>query len=268
MKNKNVILLILVIFCLIVLAVLSGLTYKTVKSYYASIDFLDSVLKFEEEYCEDVFSIDKITFFSGCDAEIETNSNSSFTISDLFQYTDIAIFINPSSETLTAKNTLKTVILDDIEFYLKPSYGTQNLYYKNINDFATNKFSDENLIQNKIIFEATSDDKIDFSKPVLYNNCANPITLCYVNSKIKDSYTFDSSISNISHNGSLLKACSITLNSISCKLKFTVSITNNLDEVYTCPVNLSIPLSTENSTIYDGSLTLKDNTNYKFIKIK
>ena len=81
-----------------------------------------------------------------------------------------------------------------------------------------------------------------------------------------DSYTIPDNSSNISHNGSLLKTCGITLNSISCKLNATVEITNHLDDVFTCPLALTIPLSTEDSTIYDGSLTLKDNTSYNFIK--
>ena len=33
--------------------------------------------------------------------------------------------------------------------------------------------------------KAITENDIDYSKPILYNNCANPITLCYVNSNIK-----------------------------------------------------------------------------------
>ena len=75
-------------------------------------------------------------------------------------------------------------------------------------------------------------------------------------------------ISNISYDGSLLKNCNITLNSIACKISFLIDIVNNLDEVYECPITLSIPLSTESSTIYDGSLILNSSLDYKFIKIK
>ena len=89
-----------------------------------------------------------------------------------------------------------------------------------------------------------------------------------MNSNIKDEYTLNNDITNLSHNGSLLKKCGITLNSISCKISFVINITNHLDEVYACPFTLTIPLSTESSTIYDGSLTLKDTTNYRFIRIK
>ena len=267
MKKKNIILTIIFLISIILLAVLCGLTYKTVKGYACSNSFLNSSLEFQQNNEKTIFSIDKITYFSSANATVETNSNSSFTISDLYQYTDIAIFLTPHSEALTSKNTLKSVTLSDIQFSSVPRVGTPSLYYKNINDFASSKFSKDNLISGEINFDATSENQIDYSKPILYNNCANPITLCYVNSDIQDKYTLSNKISNIAHNGSLLKTCGITLNSISCKLSFVVNITNNLDEIYTCPITLTIPLSTESSTVYDGNLTLKDTTNYKFINM-
>lgn len=196
------------------------------------------------------------------------NSNSSFTIFDLYQYTDIAIFLNNQVEegSFTAENTLKSVTLSDIQFSLTPSVGTPSLYFKNIHDFTKNSYDENNKIENTLDFEISSENEIDYSKPILYNNCANPITLCYVNSNLKNDYTLTDNISNISYDGSLLKNCSITLNSIACKLSFLITITNHLDEVYTCPMTLTIPLSTESSTVYDGNLIIDDSTNYNFIK--
>ena len=266
MKNKNITLTVVLIIFLLIFIILTGITYNTIKQYSYSNTYLESVLKFQEENEENVFSIDKITYFSSCDAKIETNSNSSFTISDLFQYTDIAIFINPNSDKLTPKNTLKSVSLDNITFSLKPIIGTPSLYYKNINEFATPKFSKENAINNSITFETTSKDTIDYTKPVLYNNCANPISLCYVNSNLQEEYTLENTISKITHNVFLLKKFAITTKSISCNISLDMNITNNLDEVYNCPITLNVPLSTEKNTIYDGSLTLKDMVNYIFIK--
>lgn len=213
------------------------------------------------------FTIDKIIYFSSANCNTNINANSSFTINDLYQYTDIAIYINNySDEGFTYKNTLKNVTLSDIQFSLKPSIGTPNLYYKNINDFTINSFDENNKIENNIEFTCSQEDEIDFSTPTLFNNCANPLTLCYVNSNIKSDYTLIDTISNISYDGSLLKNCSVTLNSISCKISMLITITNNLNEIYSCPVILTIPLSTENGTIYNGSIILRDTVNYKFIK--
>lgn len=215
------------------------------------------------------FSVNKIVYFSSANAKSEINANSSFTISDLYQYTDIAIFLNNNANdgNYDAKNTLKSVSLSNISFNLKPSIGTPTLYFKNINDFANNSFDESKKIENNLDFEVSSEDEIDYSKPILYNNCANPITLCYVNSGLKSDYTLTDNMSHISYDGTLLKRCGITLNSIACKISFIVNITNNLDEVYSCPFILNIPLSTESSTVYDGSLVVNNSVNYNFIKL-
>ena len=266
MKKNSIILSILSLSFITILIILLPITYKTVKAYNDSNDFVDSIIKIQQNNIEPIFSINKITYFSSCNAKGDTNSNSSFTISDLYQYTDIAIFINPVSKTLNSKNTLKNVLINNIEYTLSPSIGRQNLYYKNLSDFATSKFNQDNIIDKSITFEATSENTIDYSKPILYNNCANPITLCYVNSGIKDNFTFSNDISKLSYNGSLLKMCGIALSSLNCKISFDITITNNINETYYCPITLNIPLSTESSTIYDGNLTIKDSVNYTFIK--
>lgn len=265
MSKKKITLIIILLLLLIALVAFS---YKHLETYFMSDLFLKENLDFAEDNSK-VFSIDKITYFSSCNAKIATNSNSSFTISDLYQYTDIAIFINniqEENEELTHKNTLKTVSITDINYSSTPKSGTPSIYYKNINDFAKAEYSEENKIDNSITFDTTSEDTLDYSKPILYNNCANPITLCYINNNIVKNYTLSNKISNIAYNGSLLKSCGVTLNSIACTIQFNINITNNLDETYSCPMSLNIPVKTETNTLYDGSLTVKDTTNFNFIK--
>ena len=67
--------------------------------------------------------------------------------------------------------------------------------------------------------------------------------------------------------GSLLKTSQVTLNSLACKLSMIITIKNNLQESYSCPIVLNIPLSTENSTIYNGSLIYTFNPDFNFIKV-
>lgn len=265
--KKTIILSFIFLICITLLIVLTPIAVRTIKVRACSDDCVDSILQFQQNNEETLFSIEKITYFSSCNASGDTNSNSSFTISDLYQYTDIAIFLNPVSEQLTKKNTLKSVTISEINYDVVPSIGKQNIYYKGLSDFAKPQFSEDNLIMDSIKFETTSDSSIDYSKPVLYNNCANPITLCYVNSDLKEKYTFSNDISNLTYNGSLLKMCGITLSSLNCQIGFTITITNNLDEIYSCPLILNIPLSTEQNTIYDGTLIVKDTVNYKFIRV-
>lgn len=265
LKKKNIFYLILILL-IILLLILSFFSIQQIKRQNLSRKAMQNAFSFDSS---SPFSINKIVYFSSANSNSTINPNSSFTISDLYQYTDIAIFINNNADgNFTAKNTLKSLSLSNITFNLSPSVGTPNLYYKNINDFASTHYDEKHKIENSLNFAISAEDEVDYSNPILFNNCANPITLCYVNSNLKSDYTLTDNISNISYDGSLLKHCNITLNSIACKLSFVVNITNHLDETYRCPVILNLPLSTESSTVYNGSLTLNDSTDYKFIKLQ
>lgn len=261
----------IIFYCILILSVLmliltSTLFYKNILPIVYSINCMKNECNFNSS---SPFSINKIVYFSTANAESTINQNSSFTINNLYQITDIAIFINNNSDgNYTNENTLNKVTLSNINFNLSPNIGEPNLYYKNLNDFAKNTFDINNKIEHSIEFVTTSENEIDYTSPVLYNNAANPITLSYVNSNIVNNFTLADEISNLSYDGNLLKKCNITLNSIACKISFNMIIENNLDETYTRPMILNVPLSTESSTIYDGTLTLVDKVDYKFIKIK
>ena len=140
---------ILLILLSILLIVLSIISVKEIKKKYFASKCMQSVYNFESS---SPFSINKIVYFSSANCNSKINSNSSFTISDLYQYTDIAIFINNNADgNFTAENTLKNVTLSDINFSLAPSIGTPNLYFKNINDFASNKYDENNKIEISLI---------------------------------------------------------------------------------------------------------------------
>lgn len=265
MQKKKILFYISIILSVVVLILLVCLFNKQIMPIIKSNNCMKK--EFEKELISP-FSINKIVYFSTANANSTINQNSSFTINDLYQITDIAIFINNNSNgNFNNKNTLKKVTLSNISFSLTPNIGQPNLYYKNLNDFAKNTFDINHIIDKTVEFETTSENEIDYNSPVLYNNSANPITLSYVNSNIITNYTLADTISNLSYDGSLLKTCNITLNSIACKIAINIIIENNLDEKFSCPVVLNIPLSTENSTIYDGKLVLTDNVDHRFIKM-
>ncbi len=165
------------------------------------------------------------------------------------------------------QKTLKEVSIKNIKFDKAPSVGTPKLYYKNINNFASSSLGDENLaIENELNFNVTGNDEADLSTPTLYNNCANPIVLSYVNEYIKNDYTITDTSNPITYNGSLLKRCQVPIDSINCNISFDIYITNNKDEKYKCSVHLSIPYEKDGSSIYDGSITVKDTTNFSFYR--
>ena len=187
---------------------------------------------------------------------------------NLYQYTDMALFIDSPQEEKTLENTLKSVSINNIKFTKVPEMGTPNLYYKNIYNFAKSDIIDSNLINDKLDFTITSDDEANLDTPTLYNNLANPIVLSYVNSNIKTDYTLTDTSSPITYDGTLLKKCGVLLNPISSSLSFDINITNNLDQEFKCTVYLDIPLESAEQSIYDGSVTLKENTNFIFYRYK
>ena len=243
--------------------------------------FSNEAISFANKNKETIFSIDKIVFFSSCDSKNKTSSQTNFTIENLYSYTDIALFINNKVEKVendnlkeenkteeqnTAENTLKKVKITNIKFTKKPQLGTGNLYYKNVNNFAKGEIEEKNKIQNELEFNVTSENQIDLSTPILYNNCANPITLSYINQNIKTDYTMTDTQNPITYNGKLLKRCGVSIESIKASVSFDLEIENNRNQKYKTTVYFDIPYEDEQKSIYDGSIILKKDTNFNFYR--
>ena len=265
MDKKKIILTIITILLFFLVVFLGYLLFT---KHFMKKNFEEEILLLANKNENTIFEINKITLFSTCDAKNKTASNTNFTIENLYQYTDIALFITSPSEEINLENTLKKVWIDNIKFTTIPSIGEQKLYYKNINNFAKNDIIEDNIIFNKLEFNVTSEDNANLDTPTLYNNLANPIVLSYVNSNIKTDYTITDTTIPITYDGSLLKKCNILLNSINCSMSFDIYIINNLNQEFKCTVYIDIPLETVNDTIYDGSITLKKDTNFIFYRYK
>lgn len=265
LTGKDTILTLVTIVLFIIVFVLCYLLFY---KYVLKRNFENSVLDFSNKNEQTVFKIDNVTFFSSCDAKNKSASSSNFTIENLYQYTDMALFITSPNEEKTLENTLKSLYIDNINFTKTPNLGEPNLYYKNINNFAKSDIIDSNLINGRLDFNVTSEDEADLDTPTLYNNLANPIVLSYVNSNIKTDYTLTDTSSPITYDGTLLKKCDVLLNSVTSSISFDIYITNNLDEEFKCSVYLDIPLETDEESIYDGSVTLRKDTNFIFYRYK
>lgn len=263
-KNKNFLTIIILLFLIIFLIILTNTVYS---SYLNKTTLENTIYKVLENNEQTIFSINKIVYFSSASANTNITS-SNLNVKNLLQYTDIAIYLNNNTSNFSAENTLKSVYIDNINYSKKPELGTPSLYYKNINDFSKDIFIENNKITNTLIYDVTSEDSLDYSEAILFNNCANPITLSYVNSDIKSNYTLPASQTSITYDGSLLKNSNILLNSISCSISFDINIINNLDEKFICPIYIDIPLNSKSNSIYNGNFTLIDNTNYTFFRYK
>lgn len=257
---------ILILFVLMIIFLFLG--YTVSRAYINKASFEKDILKIADMNEESIFTINNITLFSSADSKSEIQANSALKLSNLYQYTDIAIFLNPVDTNLTYKNTLKDVYIDNINFVTIPDEGIPNLYYKDINKFTTSEYIEENKIDNDLHFSVSSEENEDLSLPILYNNCANPITLSYVNN-IKTDFTLPNAFSQITYDGSLLKKCGIPLSVLSCSVSFDVHVTNNLGQEFICPIYIDIPIELEDGTsIYDGKVLFKDTTNYTFYRLK
>ncbi len=262
-KLKRIIYISIIIMFIIVLIFLFKKFYNDLLTKKT---FENSVVSFSEKNKETIFSVNKIVYFSSSDSKNKTSSPTNFTIENLYTYTDIALFINNNSEENTLENTLKSVKINNIKFSNEPILGKPNLYFKSINEFAKSQLNDDNIINNELQFEITSENEADLSKPILYNNCANPITLSYINQNIKTDYTMTDTQNPITYNGTLLKRCGVSIDSIETSISFNIEIENNKNEKFKTIISLDVPYQNEENSIYDGSIQVTKDTQIDFYR--
>lgn len=263
-KTIKLTFLLLTLLCILCYLIFQALQH--IGKHIQKIGFESQITSFAQKNEKTIFSIDSITLFSSCDAKNKVSSNTNFTLENIYAYTDIAIFINHNSTENTLENTLKFVSIENIEFTKLPEQGQANLYYKNLNDFAKPYIPETEPIDKNLSFDIISEETTDFSKPVLYNNCANPITLSFVNENIKTDYTILDIATPITYNGSLLQRCNVPISTITASLSFDIFITNNKDEKFTSKVFIDIPYKDGEKSIYDGNITIKPDVNFVFYR--
>ena len=100
MLKKKIFFISVFTFFICLLVVLGAFVFKDIKNKIASNNSNKQIFEFVEKNKDSVFSINKITYFSSCNATTSVNGNSSFNVSNLYQYTDIAIFINNHATSL------------------------------------------------------------------------------------------------------------------------------------------------------------------------
>lgn len=262
-KMKKIIHAIIIIFLIVILIFLFQNTYNKLLQKKT---FENSIMNFAEKNSKKIFSIDKIVLFSSCDSKNKTSSQTNFTIENLYTYTDIAIFINNNSEENTLENTLKKVKISNIKISKEPEIGNPNLYYKSINNFAKSELEEKNKIEKELEFKITSENEADLSNPVLYNNCANPITLSYINQNIKTDYTMTDTENPITYNGKLLERCGVKLETIETSISFDIEIENNKSQKFKTTLFLDIPYQNESTTIYEGNFKTSKDTQFDFYR--
>lgn len=207
---------------------------------------------------EEVFKLEKIILCNSANA-IDKSQEQNLQDLSIYQYTDIAIYIN-NGEELTNKNTIKELYIDNISLDGDRTQGQKSLNYKNLKNFGLKQQINEQpqnseKIDFNIIYTNEQNQEATYMEPTFYTDCSNPITLEYVNYNLVNGYKLNENES-ISFDGSVLQKLGIEIDSIECKVKFRINIVNNQDEKYSCPVNINIPLS----DIYEGTTMKTKNT--------
>lgn len=225
-----------------------------------------------------IFSIDKIYLYSSANA-IKNETQRPVWNLNIYQYTDIAIYINNNSEKeLNQENSIKTLYIDNVKIN-KAKKGDSLIYFKQVPDFGKSIYStvekvedaEESKISDKLEFSILNDGDIDYSKKQIYADCSTPISLEYVNNIVQNKIISD--IENeVKYDGSILKRSGIVLSDIKNSISFRINLTNNYNQKFIANVYIEIPLedSVTGDNIYNGKFEKKiEEKNYiKFYRIK
>ena len=267
-KNKFIVKLIITIALLIlcIVTIVNIISIYKVNSEFSN--YIDGLARLNSKT---VFSIDRIYLYSSADA---TSNETTKPVWDLnvSQFTDIAIYINNRADSgVNYENTIKELAISNVQFNNLQS-GTPSLYYKNVNDFAKLTSVEENKINDSLEFNIVNSGDADYTNPVIYSNCQNPITLEYVNTNMEEDTIISDISTPLTYDGSLLKKAGILLTQMKCTLSFTITIVNNYNQKFVATVYIDIPLedSMSGASIYDGKLIKNiENTNLvKFIRVE
>ncbi len=205
-----------------------------------------------------IFSVEKLYLCSSANG-IDNSPEKNLKNLSLYQYTDIAIYINNYQEErgLTNKNTVKELYIDNISIEPEKEQGEQNLSYINLLKIGskeqTPQIEPKERIDFNIIYTNDENEQADYSNPTFYTDCSNPITLRYINNLNKTHSVGEGT--SIAFDGTLLKDAGVSIADINCKIKFKINLVNNDGEYYSCYMNFKIPLD----DIYNGT-TIKSAT--------
>ena len=256
------------IFLLLFFFALCYIIFSVINTHILAKDFAYDMTNKYNFYSENIFSIDKIYFFSSATAD---NNEQNKTLWDLniHQFTDIALYINNnnSQNNFTSENTINSLSIENINFN-NISIGEPNLYFKSITNFGKYIKDDNNLINNNLSFEILDNtNEINYELPQIHNTCDEPITLSYINSNIVKNKIITDISEPLTFNGSLLKKSGITISSISGVVSFDIRIKTNSNKTFVANVYFSVPLGQNDSNnVYSGQYIYETNPNIRFIR--
>lgn len=225
------------------------------------------------ETTDSLFKIHRVVLYdSALPTKIDDTTNLENINISLFS--DIAIYLDNTSSIydLTSQNTIKNLSISNIVIEANNIDNTY-LSYKNPNSFA--KYTDlTNNSNEDITFTVLSDNEANnnanYSNPTFYTDCSNPITLGFINNDIVTNHAVSDNSSTISYNGKILNEANVNLAAISYKVSFTINLTTNSNEYFSCPLTLDVNLNDSEQSISNNGYRYSNFTvsgdEYKFSK--
>ncbi len=244
---KNVIFPIMVVSLIFLSLIWGRISYKHIQKSIFAGEMEEIISKNETP----TFSVEKIYLCNSANA-IDNTSEQKLDKLGLYQYTDIAVYLNNYRDNgLTDKNTIKQLYIDDINLDLDYNIGKTSLVYTNLlnlgsrDELAKMISNSKNTQKDKIEFNVITTNEennvADYEEPTFYADCSNPISLKYIN-EISAEYTVAKN-SSATFDGSILEKAGIKPEDINARISFRINLINNKDEYYSNYVNFQIPLN-------------------------
>jgi len=132
----------------------------------------------------------------------------------------------------------------------------------------------DNYRDDGILFQISNtneeDSLVNYNDNVFFTDCSNPISLGFVNKDLLTGCEVNSTNGSITFDGSILRSANIQLEDINPSISFTIHLTNNYNEKFTCNVDVDVDLSASDGGIYNGYIMKVINCEedkYNFLKV-
>lgn len=122
--------LILTIITVILFIVVISLGYLLFNKYVLKKNFEENIMLFADKNQNTIFKIDKIVLFSNANSQNNNALSSNFTIDNLYQYTDIALFIDGCNPEKNLENTFKYVRIENIKWNKLPELRKTKIIFQ------------------------------------------------------------------------------------------------------------------------------------------
>lgn len=250
MKNFIKVLLIILLFIFMIYIFHNFIWLR----YQRKHGFEKSNIEISEGSQNSPFSISKVIVYSSAYGE---NKNTTFQqsnwILNIFQYSDIAIYIENKADELNTANTVKKLYLENLSIST-PALGSPSLYYLDSLNFGTPNRNENYKIDDSIEFTVLNDtnetNTIQYNTPVFFTDCSNPITLKYVNSSIKENFTIFSN-EPVFFNGKLLEMAGVELKDLETIIRFRIHVVNYENEDFYYDLSLPMPFENETNSVLE-----------------